>query len=206
MLSIRDPATAREHAHLGGGRLVDPEYAVRVVDPVSGSPVPDGEVGALQFRGRHVLQRYLRAAGAVAPELDDGWFDSGDLGSVEPDTHARVFTYEGRAGDALRLRGFLVQPSEIEHFLVDQDGVDLVKVVGAADEGRQVALAFVTTSGGADPEAVTADLMTRCRAELAAYKVPARIVVIDEMPVTSGTNGTKIKAGELRDRAAALLS
>lgn len=206
LLSIRDTGTGRDRAHLGGGRLVGPEYAVRVVDPVSGSPVPEGEVGALQFRGRHVLQSYLRATAAVPPDLDDGWFDSGDLGSVEPGEDARVFTYEGRAGDALRLRGFLVQPSEIEHFLVAQDGVDLVKVVGAQSEDRQVALAFVTTTGGADPGTLTRDLMARCRAELAPFKVPNRIVVIDEMPVTSGTNGSKIKAGELRDRAAALLS
>ena len=62
------------------------------------------------------------------PVDEDGWFSSGDLGST---TAAGAFHYRCRAGDALRLRGFLVEPAEIESFLMAQDGVDGAKVVGA---------------------------------------------------------------------------
>ena len=99
----------------------------------------------------------------------------------------------------MRLRGFLVEPAEIESFLLEQDGVEGAKVVGA--DG--VAVAFVTLRPGAVVTA--ADLRDRCHSSLAAFKVPARIEVLDAFPVTTGTNGTKIRAAELRERAAQLL-
>jgi len=97
------------------------------------------------------------------------------------------------------LRGFLVEPAEIESFLLEQHGVEGAKVVGAGG----VAVAFVVLR----PDAVVtaADLHDRCHRSLAAFKVPARIELLAEFPVTTGTNGTKIRAAELRERAAALL-
>ncbi|GGF48234.1 fatty acid CoA ligase [Marmoricola endophyticus] len=202
LVSIRDADADPTTRHLGGGRLVSADLGVRTVDPVGGEPLAPGEVGLLQFRGYNVVDAYLRGAEQVPPPLVDGWFDSGDLGSVDAD--GRTFTYEGRAGDAMRLRGFLVQPAEIEHFLIEDPSVGMVKVVGAQVEGRDVAVAFVTAAEGrdVDPEALRA----ACKAELAPFKVPERVVVIDEMPVTSGTNGSKIKAGVLRERAGELLA
>lgn len=188
--------------HLGGGRLVSDGIEVRAVDPGTRSPVEPGTVGLLQFRGYNVLQAYVQGTELVDPPLEDGWFDSGDLGSVDPD--GRSFTYAGRAGDALRLRGFLVQPSEIELFLIDHPAISGVKVVGVDDDGRDQAVAFVTVEPGheLDPEQVLA----WCREELAAFKVPSRVIVIDEMPVTTGTNGSKVRTVELRRMAQELLA
>ena len=136
--------------------------------------------------------RRATSAGPRSRSTPEGWFASGDLGST---TAAGAFHYRCRAGDALRLRGFLVEPAEIESFLLEQDGVDGAKVVGA--DG--VAVAFVTLRPGAVVTA--ADLHDRCQSSLAAFKVPARIEVLDAFPVTTGTNGTKIRAAELRERA-----
>jgi fatty-acyl-CoA synthase len=84
-----------------------------------------------------------------------------------------------------------------------QDGVDTAKVVGVEAGSGTVAVAFVTLRAGA---AVTAtELRDRCRDELAGFKVPARIEVLEAYPVTTGTNGTKIRTSELRERAARLL-
>ena len=177
-----------------GGVPVSPGIEVRAVDPETGAVCAPGETGELQFRGYPVTSGYL--GGPAVPVDAEGWFASGDLGST---TAAGAFHYRCRAGDALRLRGFLVEPAEIESFLLEQDGVDGAKVVGA--DG--VAVAFVTLRPGA---AVTAaDLRDRCHSSLAAFKVPARIEVLDAFPVTTGTNGTKIRAAELRERAAELL-
>jgi fatty-acyl-CoA synthase len=174
-----------------GGVPVSPAIGVRAV--ADGVVCPHGETGELQFRGYPVTSGYL--GGPEVPVDDDGWFSSGDLGS----TTADGFHYRCRAGDALRLRGFLVEPAEIESFLLEQDGVEGAKVVGAGG----VAVAFVVLR----PDAVVtaADLHDRCHRSLAAFKVPARIEVLAEFPVTTGTNGTKIRAAELRERAAALL-
>ena len=178
-----------------GGEPVSPGIEVRAVDPETGAVCPPGETGELQFRGYPVTSGYL--GGPEVPVDEDGWFSSGDLGST---TAAGAFHYRCRAGDALRLRGFLVEPAEIESFLLEQDGVDGAKVVGA--EG--VAVAFVTLRP--DATVTGEELRDRCRAALAAFKVPARIEVLAEFPVTTGTNGTKIRAAALRERAAELLA
>jgi acyl-CoA synthetase (AMP-forming)/AMP-acid ligase II len=177
---------------VAGGVPVSPSIEVRAV--ADGVVCPHGETGELQFRGYPVTSGYL--GGPAVPVDDDGWFSSGDLGSITADG----FRYRCRAGDALRLRGFLVEPAEIESFLLEQDGVEGAKVVGA--DG--VAVAFVVLQ----PDAVVtaADLHDRCHRSLAAFKVPARIEVLAEFPVTTGTNGTKIRAAELRERAAELLA
>jgi fatty-acyl-CoA synthase len=177
-----------------GGLPVSSAIEVRAVDPESGAVCAPGESGELQFRGYPVTSGYL--GGPAVPVDAEGWFASGDLGST---LAAGGFHYRCRAGDALRLRGFLVEPAEIESFLLEQDGVDGAKVVGA--EG--VAVAFVTLRSGASVTA--AELHDRCHGALAAFKVPARIEVLDAFPVTTGTNGTKIRAAELRERAVELL-
>ncbi|MEP9383061.1 AMP-binding protein [Nocardioides cheoyonin] len=197
LLSLRDKDEPDRPQWKGGGRLVSDALEVRAVDPGSGEVLPAGTVGLLQFRGYAVLEAYLRGSEQVPPSLDDGWFDSGDLGSVDAD--GRSLTYEGRAGEAMRLRGFLVQPAEIEHFLVDHPTVGQVKVVGASRGGREEAVAFVTPAEGRTPD--PEELLARCRAELAPYKVPSTVLVLDALPVTAGTNGTKVRLGELRQRA-----
>ncbi len=181
-----------------GGVPVSPGIAVRAVDPETGAVCAAGDPGELQFRGYPVTSGYL--GGPAVPLDEEGWFASGDLGST---TAAGAFHYRCRAGDALRLHGFLVEPAEIESFLMEQTGVDIAKVVGAASADGTVAVAFVTLRPGASVTA--ADLHDRCRDALAAFKVPARIAVLDAFPVTTGTNGTKIRANELRERAAELL-
>lgn len=201
LVSIRDRGTRETERHLGGGRLVSDALEVRAVDPGTGEVVEAGVIGSLEFRGYNVLQAYLRGDEQQPPHLDDGWFSSGDLGSVERD--GRTFTYEGRAGDALRLRGFLVQPSEIEHFMMEHPAISGVKVVGVEKDGRDEAIAFVTAEPGQEVD--VEQLLAWCRAELAPFKVPARVLVIDEMPVTSGTNGSKVRTAELRKLAQQLI-
>jgi fatty-acyl-CoA synthase len=183
----------------GGGRVVHPGIEVRVADPGSGEILAYGAEGELEFRGPNVVDAYLGSEPDVSTA--DGWFRSGDLGVLVDEG---VFVYVCRMGDALRLRGFLVDPAEIEVRLGAHPAVHTAKVVGvSADDGATVAVGFVTlVEGGDDP----GDLRAWCREGLAAFKVPAAVHVLDEMPTTSGTNGTKIKAAELREVASGLVS
>lgn len=81
----------------------------------------------------------------------------------------------------------------------------MAKVVGADDaSGTPVAVAFVTLRAGA--RAAADELRAYCADSLAPFKVPARVVIIPEFPTTTGTNGSKIRAAELRSRAAELLA
>jgi fatty-acyl-CoA synthase len=201
LTAIRSPGGTPEEFAVGGGELVSDAISYRVVDPEDGTPRPDGEVGELQFRGYDVLDAYIGTPELLAEATTaDGWFRSGDLGSA---AGPASFDYRCRNSDALRLRGFLVEPEEIERFLASHPAVETARVVGADGGQGSVAIAFVTLRPGAGAE--SEELLDFCRAELAPYKVPSRLVVLDEFPLTSGTNGAKIRTTELRRRAAAML-
>lgn len=179
LFALQDPAGP--HAAVGGGIPASAEAGFAVA--------PDGE---LLLRGPSLFDRYLGDAAATArARTEDGWFRSGDLAAPQPDGG---FAFQTRAGDALRLGGFLVAPEEIEGFLAAQPGVTAAQVV--AHGGR--AVAFVIPGPGFDAAA----LMAACAASLAKFKLPARIVPLDEFPTTDGPNGRKVQRARLRELAA----
>lgn len=185
----------------GGGRPVSPDIEVRAGDPETGEALAPGQTGELQFRGYNVVDAYLGEPGRRRTVLTaDGWFRSGDLGSVAADGS---FDYLCRNGDALRLKGFLVEPAEIENRLAAHEAVALTKVVGIRGrDGETEAVAFAVLREGRLVE--PAALLAWCAGTLARYKVPQAVHLIERMPVTSGVNGTKVRAATLREWAASL--
>ncbi len=183
-----------------GGRVAHPGIAVRTADPVTGEQLGLGEEGELQFRGPNVVDAYLGDPEAATRAFtDDGWFCSGDLGVLLDEG---AFVYVCRIGDALRLRGFLVDPAEIELRLIEHDGVRVVKVVGIeAPDGATKAIAFVVPVEGSEPS--SDELRQWCAASLAAFKVPDAVYLVPELPTVSGPNGTKILTSTLREWARA---
>ncbi|MQA94363.1 MAG: AMP-binding protein [Streptosporangiales bacterium] len=206
LTAVRGPDLSPADRVRGGGRPVDAGIEVRACDPVSGAVLAPGEQGELQFRGYNVLPGYLRNPEANAAVFtEDGWFRSGDLGSVD-DPGTGTFTYVCRMGDALRLHGFLTEPAEIENYLAAHPQVATAKVVAAdRGDGMGVAVAFVVPADPGRPPGED-ELIAYCRSGLARYKVPSRVVPLDAFPTTAGTNGTKIRTAELRRRATELLT
>lgn len=193
LFTLRDPdgdATSRTRA---GGTLSSPHASYRIVG------------GELQLRGPSLFAGYLAEGGEhidaelTAEHHDDGWFRTGDLAEADGD---RCFEYIARMGDVLRLGGFLVSPTEIEAVLMDDDAVDAAQVVAVDLRDGARPVGFVVGAGAGFVESVAID---RCRERLARYKVPVRVLVIDEFPTTPGPNGTKIQKTELRQIAARLL-
>lgn len=180
LFALQDPNGL--HAAIGGGIPASPEAGFRVEAD-----------GGLLLRGPSLFHRYLGDRDATAQAMQDGWFASGDIATAQPD--GRGFDFVTRAGDVLRLGGFLVSPDEIEGFLRAQPGVAAAQVV--AHEGR--AIAFVIPGPGYD-EAV---LRAACGGKLARFKQPERIVTLTEFPTTDGPNGRKVQRAKLREMAAA---
>ena len=182
----------------GGGVVVDPAIHWRVVDPHSGAALADGEPGELQIRGPNLMTGYLNNPEASAKAMtDDGWFRSGDLAIGE----GNAFIYLARMGDSLRLRGFLVSPAEIENCLTQHPTVALAQVVGVHRPGNgDIAVAYVIAAAdaGVPLEEV---LLAHCRGNMASYKVPRRVIVVDEFPSINGPNGNKIQKRVLREMA-----
>ena len=185
------PATERARP---GGRLVSPRAAFRIVDD------------ELQLRGPSLFAGYLAEGGdAIDTELTaahhvDGWFRTGDVAAADDD---RTFEYLTRMGDVLRLGGFLVSPADIESVLMEVDGVAAVEVVAVDRPEGARPVAFVIARPGATIDEASA--IEHCRSALAIYKVPVRVLEIDEFPTTPSANGTKIKKAELRRIAATAL-
>ncbi|MGH3320049.1 MAG: AMP-binding protein [Streptosporangiaceae bacterium] len=182
----------------GGGYLVSRDMEVRCVDPETDAVRQPGEPGELQFRGYNVLPCYLGNPEATSAAFtDDGWFRSGDLGELRPD---EAFVYLARLKDSLRLRGYLVDPQEIEEQLLDHPAVEAVQLVGVwrAGEG-DIPVAFVRPRDLASPDEQA--LVDFARRRMASYKVPRRILTVDEFPTTDSPNGRKIQKHRLRETA-----
>lgn len=188
------PQASPERRSRGGGVPCHSDVEIRVRDE-EGRLCDVGEPGEIEIKGPNVTCGYYGIDGI--PDLDeDGFFHTGDLGVRG---RGRDFQYLSRLGDVLRLAGFLVSPREIEAFLEDQPGVEGAQVVGVDLETDTAPVAFLTARAGAriDIEAIIAV----ARQELARFKVPHMVEVLDEFPVTKGTNGIKIQRAALRERA-----
>lgn len=199
------PASAPyERRVLGGGPLTDDETRAVVVDPADGTELPPGTPGELRLGGGTILRGYLDNPEATRENItSDGWLRTGDLAEITEDG---AIVFHGRLKDSLRLRGFLVDPAEIEECLLALPGVEAAQVVGATPpDGRgEVAVAFVRAEPGAEPDPER--LRAECRGRMAAYKVPERVIVLDAFPTVDGPNGSKVRRVELRRMAADALA
>ncbi|MGB0410756.1 MAG: malonate--CoA ligase [Pikeienuella sp.] len=138
-------------------------------------PVKRGEPGVIEVRGPNVFQGYWNMPEKTAEELrPDGWFITGDIAVESEDGY---ITIVGRAKDMIISGGFNVYPKEIESLIDDQPGVVESAVVGVKhpDFGEGVVAVVV---GSADPDAIAKAIAP----ELAKYKQPKRIIMVDELP------------------------
>jgi acyl-CoA synthetase (AMP-forming)/AMP-acid ligase II len=194
--ATRDHESDASQRGMPGGAPISPDMAFRIADPVSGAVLPDGQQGELQLRGYNVMAGYLHNPKATSQAFTmDGWFKTGDLAYAD----GGAFCYVARIKDSLRLRGYLVDPTEIELFLAQHPGVAAAQVVGVHLDGEgDVAVAFVRHS---TTPATEADLIAYCKQGIAGYKVPRRIVSVDSFPQCDGPNGVKILKSVLREMA-----
>lgn len=169
---------------------------VRVVGP-DGSPLPVGETGEIQCHGPNIMLGYYRDPEATAAAIDEhGWLSMGDLGFFDEDGQIHLV---GRLKDMILRSGFNVYPAEVEGVLNTYPDVLQSAVVGRTVPGNEEIIAFVEPISGAK---IDVDALAAYAAErLAPYKKPARIEVMDKLPV--GTTGKLLKM-DLRERAAAL--
>lgn len=157
-----------------------PSTEMRVVDPEDAShDRAVGEAGELLIRGPQVFAGYWQQPEeSKAVLLPDGWLRTGDIVVVDEDGYVSIVD---RIKELIITGGFNVYPSEVEAALRKVQGVRDAAAVGLPLEtgGEEVVAAVVPEDGyEIDPEVVR----KACRELLAAYKVPRRVVVVDELP------------------------
>jgi acyl-CoA synthetase (AMP-forming)/AMP-acid ligase II len=171
-----------------------PGFEIRIVGD-GDTDFPAGETGEILLRGPSVMTGYLDDPDATAQALSpEGWLRTGDLGVLDERGNLRIV---GRSKDMFIVGGFNAYPAEIENRLLGHPDVQQAAVIGIPDERLgEVGMAFVVTRSGRP--AAGAEILAWCRDQMANYKVPRAIEIVDELPV----NATgKIEKNVLRERA-----
>ncbi|HNP36836.1 MAG TPA: AMP-binding protein [Woeseiaceae bacterium] len=153
------------------------------------------EAGELWVRGPQVMRGYWRQAEETAKVLsDDGWLRTGDIGEMQPDGYVRLLD---RKKDVILVSGFNVYPNEVEDAIAELEGVREVGVIGVRDTDTGEAVLAVIVKG--DPSITELQVRKHCREVLTAYKQPAHILFVSELPKN---NVGKVLRRELRKQYA----
>ena len=165
----------------------------RVVDD-AGAEVPRGEVGEIVHRGPHTMLGYWNDPERTAEAFRGGWFHSGDLGVMDDEGYLRVVD---RKKDMIKTGGENVASREVEETVYQHPAVAEVAVFGVPDPYwiEMVCAAVVVKAGEhLEPE----DVIEFCRARLAGFKTPKKVVVVPALP--KNPSGKVLKR-ELRETA-----
>jgi acyl-CoA synthetase (AMP-forming)/AMP-acid ligase II len=153
-----------------------------------GQPSPSvelriGEGGEIQVRSPLMLDGYFDNPEATADALRDGWYCSGDIGALDEEGYLSVV---GRIKELIRTGGEAVAPAEVEAVLAAHPNIREVAVVGVPDpQWGEVVCAVVVPNG--DVALSLADVQKLSDAQLAGFKRPRRLEIVDALPRTAAT-------------------
>lgn len=158
---------------------IQPMLEAKVVN-AEGQVVPVGEKGELLVRGYSVMQGYWADEARTQETVQDGWMHTGDLATLDEEGYCNIV---GRAKDMLIRGGENVYPREIEEFLFRHPQVQSVQVFGVPDVkyGEEICAWVVPKPGQVCTEE---DIRNFCRDQIAHYKVPRYIRIVQDMPMT----------------------
>ena len=168
------------------------EWEVRIVDPETGRDLGVDERGEIVIRGPNMLKGYYNAPEKTAEAIRDGWFHTGDIGSIDADGQ---MMFHGRTKDMLKVGGENVAAAEIEAMLQTHPAVKLAQVVGIPHERYvEVPAAFVELVEG--ESATEAELIEHCKGKLASFKIPRHVRTVTQWPIST----SKIQKFKLKER------
>lgn len=175
-------------AEAGSVGAAIPGIEIRLRDE-DGRPPEGTDPGDIDIRGANLFSGYW-PDGAEGPD-EDGWWATGDVGFLDPD--GDLFLVDRRK-DLVIVSGFNVYPSEVEDVLTSVACVRAAAVVGVPDEETgEAVVAYVVADG--DEAAVRAAISDRCTEQLARFKQPSVVHVVDQLPYT---RTGKVQKGRLR--------
>jgi len=145
-------------------------------------PVPVGELGEILVRGHNVFAGYLNNPEATREAMVDGWFRTGDLGTMDEDGFIYVVD---RTKDVIIRSGYNVYPREVEEVLSRHPAIAQVAVIGLPDElrGEEVCAVVVLDPAHVDNPPTAQDIVDWSREHLAKHKYPRHIRFTGEFPL-----------------------
>ena len=177
---------------------VHPHLEVKIVDP-EGNVVPVGEQGELCTRGYAVMKGYWNDEEQTRESIVDGWMHTGDLAILD---NAGFCSIVGRVKDMIIRGGENVYPREIEEFLFRHPDVSVAQVFGIPDEryGEEVCAWIIPKPDASLTEDAVREF---CREQIAHYKIPKHVRIVDEIPMTISGKPQKFV---MRDQMVEMLS
>lgn len=172
---------------------------VKIVDMETGEPVKQGEPGEICCKGYNVMKGYYKMPEKTREVIDeDGWLHSGDIATEDENGY---YSIVGRIKDMIIRGGENIYPREIEEFLYTMPEIRDVQVVGIPNEKYgEIVGAFVIPEEEAD--ITEEDVRDYSMKEIARYKVPKHVFIVDEFPLT---HSGKIQKFKLKEQAVELL-
>ena len=160
-----------------------PGVEMKLLKPESWEEIewtPDA-IGEIAIKGHNIMKGYYGRPDATEQAIQDGWFRSGDLARRDEDGWYYIVD---RSKDMIIRGGYNVYPREVEEVLMTHPDVSLAAVVGVPHEslGEEVK-AFVILNP--DAKTTPEELVEWSRQEMAAYKYPREVVIVDSLPMTA---------------------
>lgn len=173
-----------------------PGVEVKVVDDAGATLAADNP-GEILVRGFNVMKEYFNDPEATREAIDaDGWFHTGDIGFLGTDGNIRI---TDRKKDMYISGGFNVYPAEVEGLILRHPSVAQVAVIGVPDTRLgEVGQAVIVTRHGTTWDETA--FLNWCRANMANYKAPRHVRLVDALPLNPTGKVMKFK---LRDEAGA---
>jgi fatty-acyl-CoA synthase len=171
-----------------------PHTEIKIVDPTTGRLAACGQPGEFQARGYCVMRGYWEDPDRTAEVLDAaGWMHTGDLATMDEDGYVRIV---GRIKDMIVRGGENVYPREVEEFLYTHPKIADVQVIGVPDEryGEEL-MAWVIARPG--EELTEEEVREFCRGQIAHFKVPRYVKLVDSFPMTVTGKVQKFRMREL---------
>lgn len=146
-----------------------------------GKSLGKNKIGTLWVKGDNIMLGYYKAPDATAQVLQDGWLNTGDLATIDTEG---ILTITGRSKDLIIHKGFNIYPQEIENILMLHPAVFKVAVVGRDEASSgQIPVAYVAVRGF--DKNLENSLRELCTNNLAGYKVPKKIICLEDLPMNA---------------------
>jgi len=172
-----------------------PGTEIEVVDVETGNRVlAQGEDGEFRVRGPQMMVEYWRREEETAETMRDGWIHTGDIGHLDEKGYVVIVD---RKKEMAIVNGYNVFPREIDEVLFTHPDIQEAAAVGTPSEKTgEIIHAYVVPKEGEMLD--EADVINHCEQNLAHYKVPAKVIVVDTLPKTPAA---KIDKNDLRQRS-----
>jgi len=171
--------TQEESRHYGTAGLLSPNTEAKIVDPVSGTPLPPNQQGELWLRGPFVMKGYFSNPEATTSTLDlDGWLRTGDLCYIDGEGY--IFVVD-RLKELIKYKGYQVAPAELEALLHSHPEITDVAVIPFPDkEAGQVPMAYIVRKAGSTLSETS--VINFVAQQVAPYKKVRHVAFVNEIP------------------------